>query len=310
MANALELSETPQAKRMVMLVGWRQWADAGSISSGLPKYLYQRHRARKIGTIAPDGFYLFQFPGTHDLLRPMIQFADGYPESLDQHRNDIYYVEIDGTGVVFVLGDEPHLDVERYTGAILDAAAQLQVEMIISFGGVYAEVPYNKERTVSCSFSNYTLKETLEKMSVNFSNYQGGASIGAVLCRRAADRNMDYVGFYSFVPNYDLSQFEPFENAIRIENDFMAWLGIMKRVKHFLNVNFDLIELEDKAQELITVLNDKIDELDITAPSAGVRDYFEDLEDDFTEDLFNPLSDAWENELRRLLDDSESDDAS
>ena len=106
MENALDLHEKPQHDNMYMLMGWRQWADAGSISSGLPKYLAQENNARKIGTIKPDGFYIFQFPGTHDLARPVVRFEEGYATELESPHNDIYYAEIDGNGVIFLIGDE------------------------------------------------------------------------------------------------------------------------------------------------------------------------------------------------------------
>jgi len=308
MANALDLQEKPQAKTMYMLAGWHQWADAGSISSGLPQYLVERTKARHIGTIKPDGFYLFQFPGTHDLMRPVVQFVDGYPEALDSPSNNLYYTEIDGHGIIILLGDEPHLDIERYVRTILDAADELKVAKIIGFGGVYAEVPYDKERTISCAYSKRSLKEELDKLSVNFSDYHGGAAIGSILCRRASDRNMDYVSFYSFVPNYDLSRFEALENTIRLENDYMAWMGVMRRVKYFLQVNFDLDDLERKTKHILTILDEKVDELDARAPTAGIRDYFERLSASFSEELFDPLDDVWENELRRLLDEGDSED--
>jgi len=60
-----------------MIAGWHEWADAGAVSSGLPQYLIDETRARKIGEIAPDGFYLFQIPGTHHLLRPVVQLEEG-----------------------------------------------------------------------------------------------------------------------------------------------------------------------------------------------------------------------------------------
>ena len=119
MSDAVEIWEHPTAAQIHMLVGWRQWADAGSISSGLPKYLIQQTQARKIGMIHPDGFYLFQFPGTHGLMRPIIKFEEGHPKSLETKRNELYYTGDDQRGVVILLGDEPHLDIERYSKAIL-----------------------------------------------------------------------------------------------------------------------------------------------------------------------------------------------
>ena len=64
MTDAVELWERPRAAEITMLVGWRQWADAGSISSGLPGYLIKQADARQIGKIRSEGFYLFQVPGS------------------------------------------------------------------------------------------------------------------------------------------------------------------------------------------------------------------------------------------------------
>lgn len=304
MQSALELRETPQAKNTVMLIGFRQWADAGSISSALPRYLLERSGSRKIGEIKNDGFYLFQFPGTHDLVRPVVKFEEGYPVQLELPKNEFYYGSVGETSVVYFIGDEPHMDVERYANAVLDAAKALGVSRIIGFGGVYAEVPYNKERSISVAYSKPELKEELAKLSVMFSNYHGGASIGSVMTKLAGERNMEYIGLYAFVPTYDLSRFSSLENAIRLENDFMAWHGAMRRVNYLLKINFDLTDLEKRSETLVNVLDDKVTELQAQSSSA-VMAYFEQLAENFEEAVFEPLDDVWEQELGRLLDEGE-----
>lgn len=309
MSDVVELWEQPESKRMDMLVGWRQWADAGSTSSGLPHYLVHQTNARKIGQMGPDGFYLFQIPGTHDLVRPVVKFDDGYPVSLDTHRNEFYYTGDSQHGVVIFLGDEPHMDIERYTASLLDAAKTLKVQRIVCFGGVYGELPYNKERMISCSYSLPRLKEELDGLALNFSDYHGGASIGSYICRRAGEREMEFVGMYAFVPTYDFSSLAQAGNTIRIENDFMAWLGIMRRVNFMLKTGFDLADLERKSERLIQVVNSKVDELDSVAPQLGVREYLERLSESFTEMIFDPLDDVWEQELRRLLDDEDNSES-
>lgn len=306
MKNALELRETPQNDTMYMLMGWRQWADAGAMSSGLPKYLAQETNARKIGTINPDGFYIFQFPGMHDLARPIVKFEDGLPVSLDTPRNDIYYSEVDGKGVVFLIGDEPHMDIERYVSTILDLAEELGVSRMIGFGGVFAEVPYEKQRMISSSYSLRSMKEELDKLMVNFSNYHGGASIGSIMTKRASERNLAYVGMYAFVPTYDFSQFASLDNAVRIENDFTAWLGVMKRVNFFLKMRFDLGEIERKSEQLIEALDDKVAQMQALS-SSSIQEYFDELSEDFEEDVFDPLDDVWEDELSKLLGDEDAE---
>ncbi|MGW8250261.1 MAG: PAC2 family protein [Anaerolineales bacterium] len=311
MSNGYSLWDKPVDDEVYLLVGWRQWADAGSVSSGLPQYLIRQTDAHQIGTIHPDGFYLFQIPGTHDLVRPVVRFEEGYPVSLKRRQNDFHYAGLNGRGLVIMLGDEPHLDAERYVDTVLNAAKELKVKRIVSFGGVYGELPYDKERLVSAIYSQPELKSEFDDLAVNLSDYRGGASIGSYLCKRAGELGMESVGFYAFVPIYDFSDLGIVENTIRIENDYLAWLGVMRRVNYMLKLGFDLTDLEERSQHLIEVVDKKIAEMDEAAPQAGLRDYLQRLSDEFDEVSFNPLDEIWEEEIRRLMDrfdDTEDED--
>jgi predicted ATP-grasp superfamily ATP-dependent carboligase len=303
MPEIVELVEKPTAREMYMIMGWRQWADAGSVSSGLPDYLIQKTGARRIGTFRSDSFYLFQIPGTHDLVRPVVKFKEGFPESLETPRNELFYTGDDQRGFVIFVGDEPHLDMERYTAALLDMAQTLKVRRIIGLGGVYGEFPYNKERLISVNYSMQKLKDELNSLAISFSDYHGGASVGSYFCRRSADRHMEYVGLYALVPAYSFSSLASGGDGIRIENDFMAWLGIMRRINYMFKAGFDLVDLEEKSEQVVQVMDAKIAKLDKANPELGIRDYLANLSEGFTEMTFAPLGDVWEEELRRLLDD-------
>lgn len=309
MAELYELRRKPEAEEIYMLAGWRQWADAGSVSSGLPMYLVQKLDARRIGTLNSDGYYLFQIPGTHDLVRPAVKFNQGYPETLDTPDNELFYTGDKKRGLVIFIGDEPHLNIERYIQSLLDVAEELGVKRIIGFGGVYGELPYDKERMISCNYSLKRMKPDMERLAVSFSDYQGGASIGSYLCRRAGERGMEYAGLYAFVPNYDFSGSEPEGNSIRIETDFMAWLGVIRRVNYFLKLELDLSDLEEKSGRLVKLMDDKVDEIDRAAPEFGVREYLRRISEDFSETTFEPLDDIWEDQLRKLLDKFDSEES-
>jgi proteasome assembly chaperone (PAC2) family protein len=308
MSDAVEILERPEAEEMYLIVGWRQWADAGSTSSGLPEYLIEQTGARKIGSIRPDGFYLFQIPGTHDLVRPVVKFDQGYPEILETQHNDLYYAEHKQHGLLIFVGDEPQMDIERYTHSILHIVNTLGVKRIIGLGGVYGELPYNKERMISSIYSMPEMKEELQNIAVNLSDYHGGASVGSYICRRAGEQGIEYVSFYAFVPAYDFSNVAQIANSIRIENDYMAWLGIMQRINHMIQLEMDLSDLEEKSRELIELFDTRIEELDDESPQLGVRDYINRLSDEFVPLPFSPLDDVWEEELRRLLGQSDADD--
>jgi proteasome assembly chaperone (PAC2) family protein len=308
MSGTIEITEIPVSEEIYLIAGWRQWADAGSISSGLPKYLIQLTNARKIGSFSPDGFYIFQIPGTHDLVRPIVKFKKGYPEFLENERNEFFYTGDQKKGVVIFLGDEPHMDAERYINTFLDIAKTLKIKRIIGLGGVYGELPYDRERMFSSTYSQPYLKTELDKLAVNLSEYHGGASIGAYLCRRAAEAGIEYISLYGFVPTYDFSGVVQNINGISIENDFSAWLGIMRRITYMLDLDFDLTELDVKSENLKKLMDDKIDEVDKAAPELNVREYLQQLKDGFEENPFTPLGDFWEEELGRLFKKIDSDD--
>lgn len=305
MSDVLELWEEPEVDELYMIAGWRQWADAGSISSGLPQYLVRHTGAQKIGKLHPEPFYLFQIPGTHELVRPVVRFEDGFPKSLETQRNEVYFTGNRRRGLLIFLGDEPHLNIEAYVAAILDMAQNLGVRRIIGLGGVYGELPYDKERMVSSIYSRLQLRHELEALAVDLSDYHGGASIGSYICRRAADREMEFVGFYAFVPTYDFSNIPQIGNAIRLENDFIAWLGIMRRINYMLKLDIDLADLQERSRRLVEAMDKKVEELDSASPQLSVRDYLERLAENFDEVPFEPLDEVWEEELRRLLDADE-----
>lgn len=302
MSDVLDIWEKPKVEELYMIVGWRQWADAGSISSGLPQYLVRHTEGRQIGLMDSEDFYLFQIPGTHELLRPVVRFEEGYPQSLEGKRNEFYFTGNDERGLLIFLGDEPQLHIETYVNSLLDVAEEFGVRRIIGLGGVYGELPYDKERSVSCIYSQQSMREELETLAVDMSDYHGGASIGSYVCRRAAERDISYVGFYGFVPTYDFSNIPQIGNAIRLENDFMAWLGIMRRINYMLKLDIDLGDLHERSRKLVEVVEARIEELESASPQLSVREYLDRLAEDFDEVPFEPLDDVWEAELRRLLD--------
>lgn len=303
MSNQIDLWEIPKAKEIYMIAGWRQWVDGGAISSGLPRYLIKKLQARQIGKMQPDNFYIFQIPGMQQYIRPIVRHQDGLTKSLHTQRNEFYYTEIDGKGLVIFIGDEPHINAEQYSQTLLSVARQLKVKKIILLGGIYAEVPYDKERYVTSIFSQPHLKEELSDMATDLSNYQGPGSIGSFLCNRAGKYKMDLVGFYSFSPIFQFSQFETVSETIHIENDYRAWLGSIRRINHMLGININLEDLEQKSDQLTERIKKTIEKLDVKYPDLAFSDYAKKLSDDFEENIFSPLGDIWQDELRRLGDE-------
>ena len=119
MDERVQLWETPTASEMVMIAGWHQWADAGSISSGLPAYLIEKLDTRKIGEISRERFFLFQMPGAHHLLRPEVHTKEGVVQDMRIIKTELYYTELGGKGLLIFLGEEPHVNRRRIRRSFL-----------------------------------------------------------------------------------------------------------------------------------------------------------------------------------------------
>jgi len=307
MTDNINIFEFPSTQDNLLIAGWRQWADGGALSSGLPAYLSKLTGARKIAEIDPDDYYLFQLPVTQDLMRPIVRHNQGYTESLQSRRNEFFYSQTDQQGLIFFIGDEPHLRVESYVQNVLAAALKLNVKRIIILGGIYAEMPFDKDRFITAIYSLPELKPEVVKLGVNLSDYHGGASIGSYLCKRAGDIKMELFGLYSFSPIIHIPGMESRGETIHIVEDYKAWVNIMRHVNQLLKIQLDLSDLETKSEELLQSLDDKIAELDKKYPDLEIQEYIRRVADQYSEPPFNGLEDVWEEELRRLGDQFDLD---
>jgi len=306
MDERVHLWETPAEKEKVMIAGWHQWADAGSISSGLPAYLIQKFEARKIGEISRDRFFLFQMPGAHHLLRPEVHTKEGVVQEMRVIKSELHYAKFGEKGLVIFLGEEPHVNEEEYAEAFLDIAEALEVKRIVAVGGVYGAMPFNKDRDISCVFSMEAMRKEMEEYAVRFSNYEGGTTIGSYLAYHAGQRNVEYICFHGFVPAYDFGQVMLPAQSVRIEDDVKAWYDILRRADFMFHLGIDLSELRIQSDELTTSMEEQMEELARQAPQLDVHAYMQKLEEEFTENPFMPLDDVWERELGDLLDDLET----
>jgi len=302
MSELYEIWERPTSARY-MIAGWQQWADAGAVSSGLPLYLLEQTQAAKIAEIHPDGFYLFQVPGTHDLFRPMVKLQEGHRESMEEKLNEFFFAGDDEHGFYIFLGEEPHLNEERYADAFFDVVEELGIERVAAVAGVYGAMPYEKEREVSSVYSHPSMKDELQKYAVRFSSYEGGATISMYLADRAERRGIEFFRFCAFVPSYDFSKAGMSVQPIAISEDHKAWYDLMARLDYMFGLEFDLSDLQRKSEELMAEWDVKIAQVAESMPHLAVKEYMEKLRDEFKEMPFEPLSDLWTDELKGLLGD-------
>ena len=303
MSEISELWDAPAAKEIFAIAGWEQWANAGSVSSDLTKYLVDHLKAKHIGRMKGDGFYLFQLPATHDLMRPHVEFTDGHHTSVQRYFNDVYYWGDEEKGLVIFTGCEPHIDVDRYAVAFFEILEALRVKRTVGIGGVFGDVPFRFDRNVSCVYSLPNMREELTEYAVNFSNYKGGASLGSYLAVQAKEMEIEYCTFYSLVPAYDLSKYELSQRGLRVDVDFRAWHEVMRRINVMFNLQIDLSDLEERSHSLTSSLETKFAQLSNQSGGEKLERHFNRMEEDFEEKSFLPFEGVWEDELGDILDE-------
>ena len=303
MSDLNELWERPRGAEC-MIAGWHQWADAGDVSSGLPRYLIDATAARRIGEMRQHGFYLFQIPATHHLLRPVIKLSEGHSESLQTRSNDYFYSGDDDQGLVLFLGDEPHHQEERYAEAFLDAVEELGIKRVAIVAGVHGPVPHNREREISCVYSLPRMKAELANYAIRFSDYEGGTTIGTYIAAKAERREVEVVVFFAMVPSYDFSHAGVLTQRMAMDEDFTAWYELMRRLAHMFDLDMDLSDLQTRSEELTASWDAKIDQLS-EMPQLDVQAYLKEVNEQFTERTFLPSRDIWEEALGDLFNDSD-----
>jgi predicted ATP-grasp superfamily ATP-dependent carboligase len=272
----LEKEITKTAKSAFMIAGFHQWANAGNVSSGIPEYLIGKLNARKVGHIRKGDSYIFQLPGSHYIFRHPVKYVDGYEEGYEEEPiNDFHYAEIGNKGLVIFIGTEPNQHEDVYVNTLLDGAKELGVKRIIVPAGVGGEVPFDKERLVSCTYSLKQLKEELSDYALAFSNYNRNATIGMIINHYSKERGIESVRMSARTPSYQI--------PLDIPTDKRAMYDILRRVRYMFGINLDLSDLEKEIKQQLSDYENALKKLYMDNPELEpqVTIYMEQIEEGF-----------------------------
>ena len=94
--DKLKIYDTPKLTDGRLIVGLSGWMDGGDVSTGTINWMARKLGAEKIAEIAPQGFYLYNFPGSMELtalFRPYTRIKEGLIETLQMPTNHFYCSE-------------------------------------------------------------------------------------------------------------------------------------------------------------------------------------------------------------------------
>ena len=202
-SGKLNIYKKPKFKTPCLLLGLSGWMDGGGVSTGTVKYLIKKLGAKRFAEIEPEGFYIYNFPGSMEItsiFRPHTRIKNGLIESYEVPTNTFFYNE--KNELILFLGKEPNLQWREFAECIFSLCSEFDVKTIYFIGSVAGLVPHTREPRLFCSVSDAKLKETLQHYGVKFTDYEGPASIVTYLTANCNKRGLTMASLVATVPAY------------------------------------------------------------------------------------------------------------
>jgi proteasome assembly chaperone (PAC2) family protein len=248
MANdKLKIFGKPRFSSPRLLLGFSGWMDGGEVSTGTLKYLREQLGAEELARIEPEGFYIYNLPGSMEvsaLFRPYTKIQDGLIKSYRTPKNIFFSAE--SNELILFTGKEPHCQWEEYAECIFSLCSRFGVKNIYFIGSVAGLVPHTREPRVYCSVSHKELKEGLEQYGVRFSDYEGPASIVTYLTKSCPQRGLNMFSLVAEIPAYVQGH-----NPKCIERLARRLAGMLGLQLHLDDLRASSEEFEKKLNEVI-----------------------------------------------------------
>jgi len=270
MPGRLKIVARPKLKGAKMVLGLSGWMDGGNVSTGTVRHLIRRLRAKKLGEIDPEGFYIYSFPGSMEvsaLFRPYTKIQDGVLKDYRPPGNTFYSSE--PNSLILFQGKEPNFQWPDYAECIFAVASAFDVEMVYFIGSVAGLVPHTREPRLFGSVSEKALKADLEQYGIRSTNYEGPASIVTFLLARAGQRELPMVSLVAEIPAYVQGG-----NPKCIES-------VVKRMAGVLGLQIRLDALRARSEAFEKRLNE------IVQQKEELANLIKKLEEDYDNEVFD-----------------------
>jgi len=266
----LKIYDRPKFKDPRLLLGFSGWMDGGDVSTGTVKCFIDKLGARKIADIDPEGFYIYSFPGMMEvtaMFRPHTRIEDGLVKAYEVPHDSFFASEEED--LILFLGKEPNLNWEEFGDCIFSLCSEFDIGMIYFIGSVSGLVPHTREPRLFCSTSNERLKEAFGHYGVNYSNYEGPASIVTYLTARCSEEDVGMVSLVATVPAYVQGT-----NPKCVE-------AVARRLVGMLGLRVDLDDMTPISEDFERKLSH------VVQTQADLAENIQKLEEDYDNEIFN-----------------------
>lgn len=202
-AEHLHFLNRPKLNNATMLLALTGWMDGGAVSTGTVRSLMDGRELIQVGSIDPDPFYIYNFPGSMEiaaLFRPEVKYHHGVISEFDLPENLIHADP--AANLVFFIGKEPNLRWRSFANAIFTAARELGVKRIIFMGSFGGSVPHTREPRMYGSVSNTRLQPILARHGITPSDYGGPSSFATYLLFFSEANQIEMISLATEIPGY------------------------------------------------------------------------------------------------------------
>jgi len=268
----------------VLVAAFRGWNDGAQAASLAASFLAQAWEARRFADIDPEEFFDFQ------ATRPHVALEDGLTRRIDWPETAFYHAPIPGIerDAVLALGIEPNLRWRTFSAEIVELAADLSVELVVTLGALLADVPHTRPAPVTGSATDPKL---VQELGLASSRYEGPTGIVGVVHDACRAAELPSASLWAAVPHYASLAASP-----------KAALALCERLSGLLGTQFELADLERASEAYEQQVSEAVASDEET--EAYVRQ-LEERRDALGDELDVPSGETLAAELTRFLREHE-----
>jgi proteasome assembly chaperone (PAC2) family protein len=252
------LIRRPRLRGPVLLAAFDGWNDAGEAATTALDAIGDALAAETFATIDPEEFYDFQ------ATRPTVRLVNG------SRRVEWPAIELRAArlptadhDLIVVRGHEPNLRWRTFASEIIQVAASLRVEMLVTVGALLADVPHTRPVQVVSSAGD---RDLAERLGLNVSRYEGPTGILGVLGDLASGEGIPTIGLWAALPHY-----------LNLAPNPWGAMALIEELRRLLPMAVDTGHLADQTDAFDAAVADLVDE------NPELAGYIERLEADSDE---------------------------
>jgi proteasome assembly chaperone (PAC2) family protein len=214
-----------------MVCSFQGWNDAGDAASASTAFLAQALGAERFAQLDTEEFYDFQAN------RPHVKIDETQARVISWPSVEILEARAPRAhrDLVIVQGTEPSMRWRSFSSLIVDLAEALDVQLVVTLGGLLADVPHSHPVAMTGFASDPAM---VERLGLKASSYEGPTGIVGVLHATCAQAGLPSASIWASVPHYVAAASSP-----------KAALALLRKLELMVGVSVDVTELEEAAGE-------------------------------------------------------------